>query len=148
MGFVSLPIEGDPTARLSEVLDQIQAALAEDRYRKVRRVGNRIEFSTDSFLRRWFFPGRSISGEIEAEASNDCLMIDYRLSFFEPFVVAFGSVAVCSVVLALQHGIALVRSIVPLLLIVLVFSLGVRILRTVFEFSRFLRQFPREVEYS
>ena len=146
MGFVNLPIEGDPVARLPEVLDQIQAALAEDRDRKVQRIGNRIEFSTDSFLRRWFFPGRFgvSSGEIEAEASSDSLMIDYRLSFFDRFVVMIAMATMCFVVIALRHGTALLRSILPLTLFAFVLGFGVIIMQAVYEFSRFLRQFPRE----
>ena len=145
MGFVNLPVEGDPVARLPEVLDQIQTALAEDQDRKVRRIGNRIEFSTDSFLRRWFFPGRFgvSSGEIEAEASSDSLMIDYRLSFFERFVAMIVMAMMGLVVIALGNGVASSRSILPLLLFAFVLGFGVIIAQAVLEFSRFLRQFPR-----
>jgi hypothetical protein len=146
MGFVNLPVEGDPVARLPEVLDQIQSALAEDQDRKVRRIGNRIEFSTDSFLRRWFFRGRFLvsSGEIEAEASSDSLMIDYRLSFFELFVVTTLAALSSVVALAFRGGIASLRSNLYVLLFACALSFGVTIVRATSKFSRFLRQFPRD----
>jgi hypothetical protein len=146
MGFVNLPVKGDPVARLPEVLDQIQAALAEDRDRKVQRIGNRIEFSTDSLLRRWLFRGRFLvsSGEIEAEASSDSLMIDYRLRFFELFVVTTLAVLSSVVALAFRVGIASLRSNLYVLLSACVLGFGVTIVRATSKFSRFLRQFPRE----
>jgi cytochrome c biogenesis protein CcdA len=146
MGFVNLPIEGDPVARLPEVLDQIQAALAEDHATNVRRMGNRIEFSTGSFLRRWFFRGRFLvsSGEIEAEASSDSLMIDYRLSFFELLVATTLAVLSSVVALAFRGGIASLRSNLYVLLFAYVLIFGVTIVRAASKFSRFLRKFPRE----
>jgi hypothetical protein len=148
MGFVNLPVEGDPIARLPKVLDQIQAALAKDHAKTVRRIGNRIEFSTDSFLRRWFFRGRFLvsSGEIEAEASSDSLMIDYRLSFFEHFVVTTLAILSAVVALAFRVGIASLRSNLYVVLFACVLSFGVTIVRATSKFSRFLRQFPREPE--
>ncbi len=145
MGFVNLPVEGDPVARLPEVLDQIQAALAEDHSISVRRIGNRIEFTTDSFMRRWLFRGRFrvSSGEIEAEASSESLMIDYRLSFFEFFVVMALAIPVFAVQVASRGGIASLRSNLPVLLFVYVIYFGINIIVAVSRFSRFLRQFPR-----
>jgi hypothetical protein len=146
MSFVNLPVEGDPVARLPEVLDQIHAALAEDYARTVRRIGNRIEFSTDSLLRRWLFRDRFLvsSGEIEGEASSDSLMIDYRLSFFELFVVTTLAVLSAVVTLAFHGGIASLRSHLYVLLFVCVLNFGVTTVRATSKFSRFLRQFPRE----
>jgi hypothetical protein len=146
MSFVNLPVEGDPVARLPEVLDQIHAASAEDYARTVRRIGNRIEFSTDSLLRRWLFRDRFLvsSGEIEGEASSDSLMIDYRLSFFEFFVLMVVMFAVYAIVIVSHSPVASARFNVYLLLFALVLFFGVGMVRAVFEFSRFLRQFPRE----
>jgi hypothetical protein len=146
MGFVNLPVEGDPVARLPEVLDQIQAALAEDHARTVRRTGNRIEFSTDSFLRRWLFRDRfrASSGEIEAEASSDSLMIDYRLSFFELFVVTTLAILSSVVAIAFHRGIASLRSDLYLVLFACVLNFGLNVVMATSRFSRFLRQFPRE----
>ena len=147
MGFVNLLIEGDPVARLPEVLDQIQSALAEHHATKVRRIGNRIEFTTDSFVRRWLCAGRfraATSGEIEAEASSDSLMIDYRLSFFEFFVLMVVMFAIYSIVIVSHSGVASARFNVSALLFFVVLCFGVGMARAVFEFSRFLRQFPRE----
>jgi hypothetical protein len=146
MGFVNLPIEGDPVARLPEVLDQIQSALAEDNATKVRRIGNRIEFTTDSFTRRWLFTGRFrtiSSGEIEAEASSDSLMIDYRVSFYELFVVTTLMALIYLVAIAFRSGIASFRSNLPLLFVfVIYFAANIAISQ--FKFSRFLGQFPRQ----
>ena len=146
MGFVNLPIEGDPVARLPEVLDQIQTALAEDQDRKVRRIGNRIEFSTDSFLRRWLFPGRFLvsSGEIEAEASSDSLMIDYRVSFFELFIVTAAMILVSAVDIASRGETAWLRSNFSLLLLAWVIIFFSSMVQATLRFSKFLRQFPRE----
>jgi hypothetical protein len=145
MGFVNLPVEGDPVARLPEVLDQIQAALAEDRAINVRRIGNRIEFSTDSFLRRWLFTGRFLvsSGEIEAEASNDSLMIDYRLSFFELFAVTTVIVLIFIVAGGFRAALSLKANLAMTVFIWLLYF-GSNICLAVFRFSKFLRQFPRE----
>jgi hypothetical protein len=148
MGFVNLPVEGDPVARLPEVLDQIQAALAEDDATNVRRIGNRIEFTTDSLMRRWLFTGRFrtvSSGEIEAEASSDSLMIDYRLSFFELLVVLTAMALLYLVVIPLRSGLSL-TSTLGIVLFFSVVSFGANIATTAFKFSRFLRQFPREAE--
>jgi hypothetical protein len=148
MGFVNLPVKGDPVARLPEVLDQIQAALAEDTATNVRRIGNRIEFSTDSFLRRWLFRGRfraASSGEIDAEASSDSLMIDYSLSFYEFFVVTILMFLVYLIAIAFRGGIVPLRSNLYVMLFVLVIYFGANIAASVFKFSRFLRQFPREL---
>lgn len=146
MGFVNLPVKGDPAARLPEVLDQIQAALAEDQDRMVRRIGNRLEFSTDSFLRRWLFPGRFLvsSGEIEAEASSDSLMIDYRLSFLELFVVIAVMILVAAAGIAFRSGISSLRSNLSVLVFACVIIFGGSIAQSTLRFSRFLRQFPRE----
>jgi hypothetical protein len=147
MGFVNLPVEGDPVARLPEVLDQIQAALAEDHSIVVRRLGNRIEFSSNSFAGRWLSGGRfraASSGEIEAEASSDSLMIDYRLSFFESLVVWIAMALFYFVVIALHNGIASLRSNLTVLLSGLVLCFGSGIAFAAMKFSRFLRQFPRE----
>ncbi len=146
MGFVNLPIEGDPVARLPELLDQIQAALAEDHATDVRRIGNRIEFKTDSLMRRWLFSGRfraASSGEIEAEASSDSLMIDYRLSFFELFVVLTVMALLYIVVMTVHSGISL-RSTLTFILFACVLSFGSSMATAISRFSRFLRQFPRE----
>jgi hypothetical protein len=144
MGFVNLPVEGDPVARLPEVLDQIQAALAEDHSMVVRRIGNRIEFTTDSFMRRWLFRGRFLvsSGEIEAEASSDSLMIDYRLSFFELFVVMALTILVFAAEVASRGGIVPLRSTLYVMLFVLVIYFGANMAAATSKFSRFLRQFP------
>ncbi len=146
MGFVNLPVEGDPVARLPEVLDQIEAALAEDHAMNVRRLGNRIEFSTNSFVRRWLFRGRFLvsSGEIEAEASSDSLMIDYRLSFFELFVVMALAVPVFAIGVVSRGGIPSLRSNLYVLLFAYVIGFGASIVRSTLRFSRFLRKFPRE----
>jgi hypothetical protein len=146
VGFVNLPIEGHPAARLPEVLDQIQAALEEDHARTVRRIGNRIEFSTDSFLRRWLFRDRFLvsAGEVEAEPSSDSLMIDYRLSFFELFVVTTLAILSAVVTLAFHDGIASLRPHLSVVLFVCVLNFGVTTVRATSKFSRFLRQFPRE----
>ena len=144
MGFVNLPIEGNPGTRLPQVLDQIQAALAEDPTRIVRRIGNRIEFSTNSFAKRWLFTGRFrivSSGEIEAEASTDSLMIDYRLSFFEVFVVLIAMTPMYMLAMISRGGIASLRIGLPWLLLAVVVCFGGGMTRSVFEFSRFLRQF-------
>jgi hypothetical protein len=147
MGFVNLPVEGDPVSRLPEVLDQIQAALEQNHARTVRRIGNRIEFSTDSFLRRWLFRDRfrASSGEIEAEASSDSLMIDYRLSFFELIVVTTLAVLSSVFALAFHGGIAFLRSHVSVVLFACALSFGLNTAVATSRFSRFLRQFPREV---
>ena len=148
MGFVNLPIEGDPVARLPEVLDQIQSALAEDKATNVRRMGNRLEFTTDSFARRWLFRGRfraASSGEIDAEASSDSLMIDYSLSFYEFFVVTILMFLVYLIAIAFRGGIVPLRSNLYVMLFVFVIYFGANIAAAVFKFSRFLRQFPREL---
>jgi hypothetical protein len=147
MGFVNLPIEGDPVARLPEVLDQIQSALAEDHATNVRRIGNRIEFSTDSFVRRWLFRGRFrvSSGEIEAEASSDSLMIDYRLSFYEFFVVTILIFPMYLLAIAFHGGIVPLRSNLYVMLFVFVIYFGGNMAAATSKFSKFLRQFPREV---
>jgi hypothetical protein len=147
MGFVNLPVEGDPVARLPEVLDQIQSALAEDHSMVVRRLGNRIEFSSNSFSGRWLSGGRfraASSGEIEAGASSDSLMIDYRLSFFESLVVWIVMAMFYVVVIALHNGIASLGSHLTVLLFGLVICFGSSIVLAGMKFSRFLRQFPRE----
>jgi hypothetical protein len=148
MGFVNLPIEGDPVARLPEVLDQIQSALAEDKATNVRRMGNRLEFTTDSFARRWLFRGRfraASSGEIDAEASSYSLMIDYSLSFYEFFVVTILMFLVYLIAIAFRGGIVPLRSNLYVMLFVFVIYFGANIAAAVFKFSRFLRQFPREL---
>ena len=147
MGFVNLPVEGDPVARLPEVLDQIQAALAEDHSMVVRRIGNRIEFSSNSFARRWLSGGRfraASSGEIEAEASSDSLMIEYRLSFFESLVVWIVMAMFYFVVIGLQNGTASLKSHLTVLLFGMVLCFGLGIVLSAMKFSGFLRQFPRE----
>jgi len=147
MGFVNLPIEGNPAERLPKVLDQIQAALAEDHAISVRRIGNRIEFTTDSFVRRWLFRGRfraASSGEIEAEPSSDSLMIDYRLSFYEFFVVTILIFLMYLVAIAFHGGIVALRSTLYVMLFALVIYFGANMAAAVFKFSRFLRQFSRE----
>jgi hypothetical protein len=146
MGFVNLPVEGNPVARLPEVLDQIQAALAEEHAKTVRRIGNRIEFSTDSFLRRWLLRSRFLvsSGEIEAEASSDSLMIDYRLNFLELFVVTTLAVLMYLVVIALHPETASLRSNLYVFLFGLAIYFGGNMILAVSRFSGFLRQFPRE----
>jgi hypothetical protein len=84
------------------------------------------------------------SGEIEGEASSDSLMIDYRLSFFEFFVLMVVMFAVYAIVIVSHSPVASARFNVYLLLFALVLFFGVGMVRAVFEFSRFLRQFPRE----
>jgi hypothetical protein len=126
--------------------NQIEAALAEDQDRSVRRIGNRIEFSTDSFLRRWIFPGRFLvsSGEVEAEASSDSLMIDYRLSFFELFVVTTLIALIVIGPITFRRGIVTITSNLFLLLTVFVLYFGGNAAIATSRFSGFLRQFPRE----
>ena len=145
MGFVNLPVEGDPVARLPEVLDQIQSALAEDKATNVRRMGNRLEFTTDSFARRWLFRGRfraASSGEIDAEASSDSLMIDYSLSFYEFFVVTILIFPMYLLAIAFHGGIVPLRSNLYVMLFVFVIYFGGNMAVAVFKFSKFLRQFP------
>ena len=147
MGFVNLPVEGDPVARLPEVLDQIQAALSEDHSMVVRRLGNRIEFSSNSFAGRWLSGGRfraASSGEIEAEASSDSLMIDYRLRFFESLILWIIMAMFYFIVIGLQNGTTYLRSHLTVLLFGMVLCFGSGIVLSAIRFSRFLRQFPRE----
>jgi hypothetical protein len=147
MGFVNLPIEGDPAARLPEVLDQIRIALAEDHATNVRRIDNRIEFTTDSLKRRWLFSGRFravSSGEIEVEASSDSLMIDYRLSFFELFVVTAAMILFSAVDIASRGGTAWLRSNFSVLLFAWVITFFGSMVQATLRFSKFLRQFPRQ----
>ena len=71
-------------------------------------------------------------------------MIDYRLSFFELFVVMALAVPVFAVEVVSRGGIASLRSNLYVLLFAYVIGFGGSIVQSTLRFSRFLRQFPRE----
>jgi hypothetical protein len=140
-GLVSLPIVGTAAEQMQAVLDQIQSALKKEHVGNVQQVGNCISFSSGFSLQRWLRRGplQMIgSGEIEAEPSGDSLMIDYRLSLYEPFI----STAVL-VLLAKATNLSRNMSLSSLALIWLLSSIMVAV-SAVLEFSKFLRKFPRD----
>jgi hypothetical protein len=148
MGFVNLPIEGDPAENLQRALDQIESALVELHTDNVERVGNRIRFSAGFFsFKRWAGPhplAFVTSGEIEVEPSGDCLLVDYRLSFSQQFVVS--AVIVLLAATRIRFGGSdqpLTTTLILLAFAWLVFAVG-NAASAVFRFSKFLRQFPRE----
>src|ERR1700746_4036853 len=91
MGFVNLPIEGDPAENSRRALDQIESALVELHADNVKRTGNRITFSAGIFsFKRWAGPhplAFVTSGEVEVEPSGDSLLVDYRLRFWQQFII-------------------------------------------------------------
>ena len=77
------------------------------------------------------------SGEIDAEPSGDSLMIDYRLSLYEPFVITGVLVSLWKITnLASKMS-------VPYLVVVWFASSVILAVSAVIGFSKFLRQFPR-----
>ena len=148
VGFVKLPIEGDPADNLQRALDQIESALVELHADNVERIGNRIRFSAGFFsFKRWAGPhplAFVTSGEIEVEPSGDCLLADYRLSFWQQFIM-WAAVIICSVA-GIRFRLSdkgLTTNLMLLALAWLVLAFG-NAMSAVFRFSRFLRQFPRE----
>ena len=71
-------------------------------------------------------------------------MIDYRLSFFELFVVIALAVLVSAVDIVSRGGIASLGSNLYVLVFACVIIFGGSIVQSTLRFSRFLRQFPRE----
>ena len=148
VGFVNLPIEGDAAENSRKMLDQIESALVELHADNVERTGNRISFSAGIFsLKRWAGPhplAFVISGEVEVEPSGDCLLVDYRLRFWQQFVI-------CAVIVLLTatrirfraSDQPLTTTLILLVIGWLVTAVGVAA-NAMFRFSRFLRQFPRE----
>jgi hypothetical protein len=146
MGFLTLPIEGDPAENLRRVLDQIESALVELHADNVKRVGNRISFSAGIFsFKRWVGPLAMISsGEIEVEPSGDVLMVDYRLGFSQQFIIV-------AVVVLLEGASrrfrvldqSLTINLIMLAFVWLVLVFG-NVARAMSSFSKFLRQFPRQ----
>ena len=148
MGFLTLPIEGDPAENSRRVLDQIESALIELHADNVERAGSRISFSAGIFsFKRWVGPHPLAfvsSGEINIEPSDDVLMVNYRLRFFQWFII-------CTIfVLFLATSTGFRRSDQPLKtkLLILAFSWLVmffgNLMSATSRFSKFLRQFPRE----
>jgi hypothetical protein len=70
-------------------------------------------------------------------------MIDYRLSFFELFVVLTVMALFYIVVMTVHSGISL-RSTLTFVVFACVLCFGSSMATAVFKFSKFLRQFPRE----
>jgi hypothetical protein len=129
---------------MQAVLDQIQSALKKEHANSVKRVGNRISFSAGSFYKRWMGRGplQMIgSGEIEAAPSGDCLMVDYRLSLFEPLAIT--AIEILVLVFSWHRGVAARHNVLPLVLIALALLVRNTVV-AVHRFSAFLRQFPRE----
>ena len=145
MGFVTLPIEGDPAENLRRVLDQIESALVELHADNVTRVGNRITFSAGIFsFKRWVGPyplAQVTSGEIEIEPSGDVLMVDYRLSFSHQFIMY--AVMVLWVGACSRVSDQPLKTKLAILAITWLALAGGSVL-TMLRFSKFLRQFPRE----
>ncbi len=148
VGFVNLPIEGDPAENLRRVLDQIESALVELHADSVERIGNRIKFSAGIFsLKRWAGPhplAFVTSGEVEVEPSGDCLLVDYRLSFSQQFVIWAVIVLLAATCIRFRGSDQpLTTTLILLAFAWLVFAVG-NAASAVFRFSKFLRQFPRE----
>jgi hypothetical protein len=148
VGFVKLPIEGDPAENLQRALDQIESALVELHADNVERIGNRISFSAGIFsFKRWAGPhplAFVTSGEIEVEPSGDCLLVDYRLSFWQQFIM-WAAVIICSAASRIFRvsDRSLTTDLILLATAWLVPAVG-GAANAMFRFSRFLRQFPRE----
>jgi hypothetical protein len=148
VGFVNLPIEGDPAENLQRALDQIQSALVELHADNVERIGSRITFSAGIFsLKRWIGPhplALVTSGEIEVEPSGDSLLVDYRLSFRQQFIMCAAIVLLSATRIRFRDSAQpLTTTLILLAIAWLVLSVG-GALSAVFRFSKFLRQFPRE----
>ena len=148
VGFVNLPIEGDPDENLRRVLDQIESALIELHADNVERIGNRISFSAGIFsFKRWISPhplALVTSGEIEVEPSGDSLLVDYRLRFWQQFI--FWAVIVLGEASTRRFrvsGRGLTADLILLAFAWLVLAVA-GAASAVFRFSKFLRQFPRE----
>jgi len=147
VGFVNLPIEGDPGENLRKVLDQIESALVELHADNIQRIDNRISFSAGIFsFKRWAGPhplAFVTSGEIEIEPSSDSLMVDYRLSFKQQFIMS-AAIVICSAATrrfqVSDKG--LTTDLILLAIAWLVLALG-SVASAVFRFSKFLRQFLR-----
>ncbi len=145
---MNLPIEGDPAENSRRVLDQIESALVELHADNVERIGNRISFSAGIFsLKRWAGPhplAFVTSGEIEVEPSGDCLLVDYRLSFKQQFIMS-AAIVICATATrrfrVSDKG--LTTDCILLAIAWMVLALG-SAASAVFRFSKFLRQFPRE----
>jgi hypothetical protein len=139
-GFVSVPLAG-AAEQTQAVLDQIQSALKKARVDSIEQAGNRISFSSGVSLGRWLRRGplQMIgSGEIDAEPSGDSLMIDYRLSLYEPFIVTG------VLVLLLKISNLTAKTSPSYLVLVWLVSSVIFAVSAVVGFSRFLRQFPRD----
>jgi hypothetical protein len=148
VGFVNLPIEGDPAENSQRALDQIQSALVALHANNVERIGNRIKFSAGIFsFKRWAGPhplAFVTSGEVEVEPSGDCLLVDYRLRFWQQFIIWAVIVLLMATRIRFRASDQPFTTTLILLVIAwLVFSVG-GAASAVFRFSRFLRQFPRE----
>jgi hypothetical protein len=148
VSFVNLPIEGDPAENSQRALDQIQSALVELHADNVERIGNRITFSAGIFsLKRWAGPhplALVTSGEIEVEPSGDTLLVDYRLRFWQQFIMWAVMVLLMATRIRFRASDQpLTTTLILLVIAWLVFSVG-GAASAVFRFSRFLRQFPRE----
>jgi hypothetical protein len=148
MGFHSLPIEGDPAENSRKVLDQIESGLVELHADNVERVGNRITFSAGIFsFKRWVGPhplAFVTSGEIEIEPSGDVLMVDYRLRFYQLFIV-YAVMILCAGANR-QFRVANLSLTAKLTMMALCWLLGVAgsVVGAMSRFSKFLRQFPRK----
>jgi hypothetical protein len=145
-GFVSLPIEGDPSAQLQNVLDQIQSALVDQHVDNVERSGNRILFSAGflSFKRSVRRNPLSLitSGEIEINPASDNLMVDYRLSFTQLFILGMAA-ALFYLSTSIGRDQPLTQTVfVSAVICVGIFAGNAAI--GVSRFSKFLRQFPSE----
>jgi hypothetical protein len=148
VGFVKLPIEGDPAENLRRALDQIESALVELHADNVERIDNRIRFSAGFFsFKRWAGPhplAFVTSGEIEVEPSGDCLLVDYRLSFWQQFIMWAVIVLLSATRIRFRASDQpLTTTLILLAIAWLAFAVG-GAASAVFRFSRFLRQFPRE----
>ena len=148
VGFVNLPIEGDSAENSRRVLDQIDSALVELHADNVERIGNRISFSAGIFsFKRWIGPhplAFVTSGEIEVEPSGDSLLVDYRLSFKQQFIMS-AAIVICAAASRRFRvsGQGLTTDLIFLGIAWLVLAVG-NAASAVFRFSKFLRQFPRE----
>jgi hypothetical protein len=148
VGFVNLPIEGDPGENLRKVLDQIESGLVALHADNIHRIGNRLSFSAGIFsFKRWAGPhplALVTSGEIEVEPSGDSLMVDYRLSFSQQFIMS--AVIVIFAAASRRFRVSdqgLTTNLILLTIAWLVISIG-SAASALFRFSKFLRQFPRE----
>jgi len=148
VGFVNLPIEGDPGEKSRRVLDQIESALVELHADNVERIGNRISFSAGIFsFKRWAGPhplAFVTSGEIEIEPSSDSLMVDYRLSFKQQFIMSAAIVICATATKRFQVSDQGPTANLILLAFAWLVLAGGGAASAVFRFSKFLRQFPRE----